>query len=292
MPLDTSRDLFHFNEEGALAYAGRHLHAWDSPLHTHSFVEIAFVIGGSGTHHSLAGRQQLEPGDVVLLRPGVWHGYEDCHRLELFNCCFSSELLRRELAWTREDPLLGYLLWTGPYSAEGRGLLTTHLDPAAYGECLAHLTALEALRHRPVAEHRGDIVGRLALLFSGLGRAIVPGPGPGAGPRLAGPPGGRPGDAAAGGPAGAPLDADRAGRRAAPRARLPGPPVQGGGGPAADGLPRPAARRVRRHPAAALRPARHLHRPGGRLARPELLRPPVQGPLRAQCHHLPRPLRP
>ena len=37
--------------------------------------------------------------------------------LELYNCCFSSELLRRELAWTREDPLLGYLLWTGPYSA-------------------------------------------------------------------------------------------------------------------------------------------------------------------------------
>ena len=79
-PMDTSRDLFHFDEEGALAYAGRHLHAWDSPLHTHSFVEIAFVIGGSGTHHSLAGRQHLEPGDVVLLRPGVWHGYEDCER--------------------------------------------------------------------------------------------------------------------------------------------------------------------------------------------------------------------
>ncbi len=178
LPMDTSRTLFHFNEEGALAYAGRHLHAWDSPLHTHSFVEIAFVIGGSGTHHSLAGRQHIEPGDVVLLRPGVWHGYEDCDRLELFNCCFSSELLRRELAWTREDALIGYLLWSGPYSAQGRGLLTTHLDPVAHGECLTHLVALEALRHRQVAQHRGDIVGRLALIFSGLGRALVQAQGP------------------------------------------------------------------------------------------------------------------
>jgi AraC family L-rhamnose operon transcriptional activator RhaR len=141
-------------------------------------VEIAFTIGGTGTHHSLAGRQPLQTGDVVLLRPGVWHGYEDCDRLELFNCCFTSELLRRELAWTREDQLLGYLLWSGPYSAEGRGLLTMHLDPPAYRECLAHLTALEALRHRPVAQHRGDIVGRLALLFSMLGRTLVGAQGP------------------------------------------------------------------------------------------------------------------
>ena len=178
MPLDTSRDLFHFAEEGAVAYAGRHFHADPNPLHTHSFVEIAFTIGGTGTHHSLAGRQPLQTGDVVLLRPGVWHGYEDCDRLELFNCCFTSELLRRELAWTREDQLLGYLLWSGPYSAEGRGLLTMHLDPPAYGECLAHLTALEALRHRPVAQHRGDIVGRLALLFSLLGRTLVRAQGP------------------------------------------------------------------------------------------------------------------
>ena len=178
MPLDTSRDLFHFAEEGAVVYAGRYLHAWDSPLHTHSFVEIAFAVGGSGTHHSLAGRQHLELGDVVLLRPGVWHGYEDCQELELFNCCFSSVLLRRELAWTREDPLIGYLLWSGPYSAQGRGMLTTHLEASAYDECLAHLTALEALRHRPVAQHRGDIVGRLALLFSALGRALVQARGP------------------------------------------------------------------------------------------------------------------
>jgi AraC family L-rhamnose operon transcriptional activator RhaR len=43
--------------------------------------------------------------------PGVWHGYEHCRELSVYNCCFSSELLRRELSWTREDPLLGYLLW-------------------------------------------------------------------------------------------------------------------------------------------------------------------------------------
>jgi AraC family transcriptional regulator, L-rhamnose operon transcriptional activator RhaR len=172
MPLDTGGDLFHFTQ-GALAYAGRHFHDELNPLHSHSFVEIAFVLAGTGTHLSLRGQDQLRVGDVILLRPGAWHGYDGCRRLVLYNCCFSSDLLRRELAWTREDPLLGYLLWTGPYSAQGRGMLITHLDPAALADCQRHLAALDGLRHSPVSHHRGDIVGRLSLLFSQLGRAIA-----------------------------------------------------------------------------------------------------------------------
>jgi hypothetical protein len=54
-----------------------------------------------GVHVSPAGRHRLVEGDVVLLRPGVWHGYDQCAGLDLFNCCFSAELLQRELAWTR-----------------------------------------------------------------------------------------------------------------------------------------------------------------------------------------------
>jgi AraC family transcriptional regulator, L-rhamnose operon transcriptional activator RhaR len=94
-------------------------------------------------------------------------------RFEVYNCCFSSELLRRELSWTREDPLLGFLLWAGPYSSAGRGVLTLSLPPAALGECLVHLDALATLRHRPLAGHRPDIVGRLPLLFGELGRAVT-----------------------------------------------------------------------------------------------------------------------
>jgi AraC family transcriptional regulator, L-rhamnose operon transcriptional activator RhaR len=169
LPMDTSRDVFYFTE-GALAYAGHYLHSEDNPVHTHTFVEVAFVIGGEGTHLYAAGPRTLRTGDVVLLRPGVWHGYENCRQLELYNCCFSAELLRRELAWTREDPLLGYLLWTGPYLAPGRGALALTLDATTFGECLAHLEALTALRHCSLERYRGDVLGRLSLLLSALGR--------------------------------------------------------------------------------------------------------------------------
>jgi len=137
--IEHTATLVHFGDD-SFAYAGHHYHPSSHPVHTHSFIEVAVVHAGDGVHHSVAGRQRLEPGDVVLLRPGVWHGYEDCHDLDLYNCCFSADLLRHELAWTRDDPVLAELLWTGPYAAGGRGMLTTHLPPDGFAECSSSWT--------------------------------------------------------------------------------------------------------------------------------------------------------
>ena len=172
LPMDTSRALFHFNDH-VLTYAGHFRHDEEQQRHSHSFVEIAFVLSGEGVHRSVAGRQPLAPGDVILMRPGLWHGYDECRRLALYNCCFSSELLHRELAWTREDPMLGYLLWTGPCSDSSGGMLTVHLEPETLAECRTQLAALEALWQLPVQEYHGDIIGQLALLLSTLARTVM-----------------------------------------------------------------------------------------------------------------------
>lgn len=172
LPMDTSRALFHFNDH-ALIFAGNFLHTEDQPLHSHSFVEIAVVLSGDGVHRSIAGRQPVSAGDVILMRPGVWHGYDKCERLALYNCCFSSELLRHELSWTREDPMLGYLLWAGPFSDSSGGMLAAHLEPEILAEFRAQLTALEALWRLPVSEYHGDIIGQLALVLSTLARAVT-----------------------------------------------------------------------------------------------------------------------
>ncbi|MFF5292325.1 AraC family transcriptional regulator [Paractinoplanes globisporus] len=167
--------LVHFGDD-SFVYAGHHYHPTGHPVHTHSFIEVAIGYAGDGVHRSLAGRQPMRPGDVVLLRPGVWHGYEDCHDLDLYNCCFSAGLLRQELAWTRDDPLLGELLWTGPYATGGRGMLTTRLAPDDFAECVEHLDALSKLRLLPPELHRGDLIARLTLVLGCLARTL-----PGAG---------------------------------------------------------------------------------------------------------------
>jgi AraC family L-rhamnose operon transcriptional activator RhaR len=172
-PIEQTRTLLHIID-GTLSFAGRYLHEDSHPVHTHSFVEIALVMGGVGAQCSLAGRTELSVGDVLLLRPGVWHGYQDSRRLDLYNCGFSPELLRRELAWTREDPRLGHLLWTGPYACQRRGILTAHLGPAAFKECVEHLDRLHDLREFPAETHRGDLIGRLVLFLSCLAREVAP----------------------------------------------------------------------------------------------------------------------
>jgi AraC family transcriptional regulator, L-rhamnose operon transcriptional activator RhaR len=170
-PIDQVHGTLFFTD-GSLAWAGPYLHEHDHPDHTHSFVEIAVVVGGSGVHRTSAGPSALAVGDVMLLRPGAWHGYEDCSRLVVYNCCFSVDLLRQELGWTRDDPMLGYLLWTGPYARNRRGILTTQLDDEALAECLPHLNALSRLQDR--AGHRADLIGRLILLLGALARAVAP----------------------------------------------------------------------------------------------------------------------
>jgi AraC family L-rhamnose operon transcriptional activator RhaR len=170
-PVRTIGTLLHFIE-GTQVHAGPHLHTRFHPLHTHSFFELALVIGGEGVHHSQAGRQRVEVGDVMVLRPGVWHEYVDCRDLEVYNCCFSADLVQRELAWTREDPLLGYLLWTGPFSAQRRGMLMTHLDEDALKQGIGYLDRIRELRNESLSRRRGDIVGWLSLYLSCVARTI------------------------------------------------------------------------------------------------------------------------
>jgi AraC family L-rhamnose operon transcriptional activator RhaR len=172
-PVEQTRTLIHIID-GTLAFSGRYVHEDSHPIHTHSFVEIAVVMRGVGAQRSLAGRKELEVGDVLVLRPGVWHGYEDCRGLDLFNCCFSADLLRRELAWTREDAGLGHLLWTGPYAEQRRGILSARLPSSAFGECVEHLERLHDLRGASLSTHRGDVIGRLTLFLSCLARSVAP----------------------------------------------------------------------------------------------------------------------
>jgi len=93
-------------------------HDEDVPLHDHAFVEIVAVLDGSARHVTSAGEKELRAGDVLVLRPGVWHGYSQAKKLRIFNVCFGAELLNRELAWTLEDPVVGQLLW-GPRHGGG-----------------------------------------------------------------------------------------------------------------------------------------------------------------------------
>jgi AraC family L-rhamnose operon transcriptional activator RhaR len=139
--------------------------------HDHDFMEIAVIVEGSGRHCSVQGEQSLRAGDVFVLRPGVWHSYEDCRGLVVYNCSFSLELLRRDLAMTMQDPAINYLFWSGPLSLGRRGLMTFQLSAAALSQCEAHLDAMLHLASEPV-QGRMERLGHLLLFLGLLARSL------------------------------------------------------------------------------------------------------------------------
>jgi AraC family L-rhamnose operon transcriptional activator RhaR len=82
--------------------AGHTLHG-DGFAHDHDFMEIALIVRGRGMHVSGEGEVPLARGDVLLLRPGVWHAYRQCEELVVRNCCFTVSLVQRELRSLLDD---------------------------------------------------------------------------------------------------------------------------------------------------------------------------------------------
>jgi AraC family L-rhamnose operon transcriptional activator RhaR len=70
---------------------------FDISPHDHLFHEIVFVESGSARHDTAGGTRPLHPGDVIIIRPQVWHAYQEAQRLVIVNCLIEPALLHRVL---------------------------------------------------------------------------------------------------------------------------------------------------------------------------------------------------
>ncbi|HEX3815574.1 MAG TPA: AraC family transcriptional regulator [Mycobacteriales bacterium] len=141
----------------------------DLETHTHDFLEIAVVGSGSGRHVTSGGSPPVHPGDVFVLRPGAWHGFADCHRLVVANCCVGSAGLSGDLAFLQSVPELRELLWTGPVTEGRQGVLATSVPASSARRAVAEIRRLAVdLRRREV--NRVLLMSRLLTVLGGLAR--------------------------------------------------------------------------------------------------------------------------
>lgn len=63
--------------------------------HEHVFYEIVYIESGTGEHITVDGVRSLQAGDVIVIRPRMWHQYVNPQALRLVNCLFDRSLLNR-----------------------------------------------------------------------------------------------------------------------------------------------------------------------------------------------------
>ncbi|MEU0566845.1 AraC family transcriptional regulator [Nonomuraea sp. NPDC005983] len=152
---------------GSPVLAGVHHLNADIEPHAHDFLEIAVIGAGCGRHVTSQGEHPLRRGQVIVLRPGAWHGFRDCIDLTVANCCLSAQALRAELAALYDIPMLRRTLWTDPVASGAHGVAVTTVDPAAAEEAIAEIGLLErdigADQRRP-----GRVLGRLITVLGVL----------------------------------------------------------------------------------------------------------------------------
>ena len=135
---------------GPSAQAGlcvqRHANHGNTAAHDHVFHEIVYIEAGSVEHETAAGRQRLRPGDVIVLRPYVWHAYHDARRLTLINCLFDGRLIRRFDDLLRAVPGSFDLYRRRERRPRSEAPIVLHCRPAQRPALLRRLDAIMAER--------------------------------------------------------------------------------------------------------------------------------------------------
>ena len=90
-------------------YVNRNEESFETPYHTHDFIEIAYVAEGRGFHHLGRDVYAVEKGDLFVLPVGVEHVFRpesavQNRKLIVYNCLFRESLLQELVRLCGWDP--------------------------------------------------------------------------------------------------------------------------------------------------------------------------------------------
>lgn len=65
-------------------------------IHEHVYHEVVIVESGTADHVSSEGIRKLHMGDLIIIKPGVWHQYKSPQNFGIVNCLFDRRILMHQ----------------------------------------------------------------------------------------------------------------------------------------------------------------------------------------------------
>ncbi len=140
--------------------------------HTHDFIEIFIVSGGSGCQYSTNGKQPLAVGDAFALWPSAWHDFQNCDNLGVWNCLIGVDLFQQTLAFCPQTPELRYVWLEGPLALDKRGIVSLHLNLESLALCQTHLSEIKRFDEARSLYSHVEQAGHLLLFLAQLSAAM------------------------------------------------------------------------------------------------------------------------
>ncbi len=108
----------------------------DSDIHDHLFHEIAYIRSGHANHLTATGAEPINKGTIIMIRPQVWHAYQQCRKLTVVNCLFNSQLLYQLLPLLADTPQIADMLRAERKQPARETPIVFHLPEHAQKYCL------------------------------------------------------------------------------------------------------------------------------------------------------------
>lgn len=98
------------------------------PAHTHDFMELVYVAGGSGSHEMAGRRYELSTGDVFILEPNVYHSYAGSEEEDaiVYNVLFDLDFLKQEFEVLQQMPAFVDFFYLAPFLRRNAAFVGYH----------------------------------------------------------------------------------------------------------------------------------------------------------------------
>ena len=110
------------------AHAFRHEREYHS-LHDHDFLEIVFVLSGSGYHKTSSRKHRIKKGDVYLIEPGAAHSYLVESTVDIINLLTTPAYLRSLIVSEDAAAVFPEGFFRDVFEGDGRSVHTIGLSP-------------------------------------------------------------------------------------------------------------------------------------------------------------------